>query len=214
MCLLLGVVNPVNSWFADSHENGVQISVTVGDLKLKVYQNALPTDAELKENPTQNEVFSEETNQDENTTNPQYISLGAEIKPDVAVPLTLILANKDEGAASIYVRFKLEVYVRGVSSDTMLEGVQVGFDTDSDGVLDTTSTSNFVYNNGYYNYQISGSNALFAKDTAETMFTHFTVPLSAFIDDSGDMQFKNSDTVYIKLTIQGDIKSDFSNSNI
>ena len=239
MCLLLSVIAPVNSWFRDSHENGVQIIVDVGTLNLKVYQNALPTESEMQTNPTKNEIFSNETNtkyetdknedQTDNTkTNPQYIALGGEIKPDTAVPLKLILANKDEGSASMYVRFKLEVYARGFSGDTLLEGVTLsGYDVPLANATQDESAGGFVFNSadGYYYYQSyttetnfsNSNNARFAKDEDEIMLTHFTVPYSAFVcmendnPNYGEFIIKNSDTVYIKLVVQGDISQTFAN---
>ena len=241
MCLLLCVITPTNSWFMDSHNDGVQILVDVGTLKLKVYQNSVPTESELATNPTKNEIFSNVTNsnyetdknedQTENTkTNPQYISLGGEIKPDTAVPLTLILANKDEGSASMYVRFKLEVYSRGITADTLLEGVTLsGYNAPLSEGTELESAEGFVFNSadGYYYYQTyttstqfsNANNARFAKGEDEIMLTSFTVPYSAFVcveenDENyeyGEFIIKNSDTIYIKLIVQGDVSQTFAN---
>lgn len=218
MSLLLCVVNPVNSWFKIEHNQGVQISVMVGNLKLKVYQNAVPTDEELEANPTKNEIFTNKINTDEKTSTPQYITLGGEIKPDEPVSLTLILANKDAGSASMYVRFKFEVYVRKINSSNdpeheLLQGVEVsGFD-EPEG-----TTNGFVKNGDYYYYQKSSTGAFnnsnnvkFAKGEDVVMFTHFTVPYSAFVDTStGELKIKNSESVYIKLIVDGSINTSFN----
>ena len=41
VCLLFAVVGETNAWFTAEHQNGIQIVVDVGVLKLKVYQNSI-----------------------------------------------------------------------------------------------------------------------------------------------------------------------------
>ena len=191
LCLLLGVVNPVNAWFTDSHKNGVKIVVDIGDLKLKVYQNS---------KATANEIFTNEDNV-ANETN-QYVTLSGEIKPDTAVGLTLILSNEDQGSASMYVRYKFELYRRTQTTDVLLTTNLAGFTAQS------TTQKGFKLNttDGYYYYKdTTGANALFEKNATATMMTSFTVPYSAFVDQNGTMLAADCDTVYIKLIIDASV---------
>ncbi|MBO5954477.1 MAG: hypothetical protein J6Q13_00730 [Clostridia bacterium] len=212
----MGTVGSVNSWFTDTHRNGVQISVEIGDLKLKVYQASLDNEGNIVEN-SKVEILTNEINHEYGTdeieegqpnteTNPQYIDLGGEIVPETPVDLVLVLANQDSGSASMFVRFKFEIYVRGLTSDTKIEGVTItGFKTP-----DATTCGFVKEDDGYYYYQDNeGNNALFAKNAEVTMMHNFTVPLSAFLDANGNMLLTHSETIYIKLLIDGSTNSSF-----
>ena len=236
ICLFLGAVGNTNAWFTDTYKQGVVIEVDVGNLNLKVYQNSISTTNEIFDK-TKNTEYETDTNTDgslNTETDPQYVTLSGEIKPDTAINLKLILASEDKGSVSMYVRFKFELYARGVSADTKIEGVTIsGYDTASSSISgnDTVksdgsmkeSQNGFVYNSsdGYYYYQQpqteegfkTASNALFEKGEIEVMLTSFTVPYSAFVNSDGSFKFSNSDTVYIKLTIQVDIAQNFANSS-
>lgn len=219
MCLFMAIVNPANAWFTDSHKQGVQIEVDVGDLKLKVYQNSISDANEILTNAV-NSIYETDKNPNganNTSTNPQYISLSGEIAPDTTVGLKLILANKDLGSASMYVRYKLEIYARGFVTDTLLENVEItGFDAAEDGV------PGFVKNatDGYYYYQNYSSNAqfsnennaLFTKNEDAVMLTHFEVPYDDFVISTtdGGLKLVNSDTVYIKLIVQASVNKQFT----
>lgn len=195
MCLLLGVVAPANAWFTDNDMQGVKIVVEVGDLKVKLYQNSI-ADA--------NEISTNIANTENNTN--KYISLSTEIKPDVPVDLVLWLANKDLGSTAMFVRYKFQIFVRPAGVDTEIDGVTIsGYDAPSG------STNGFVDGqDGYYYYKnSSGSNVLFAQNAQAKIMQKFTVPFSAFIDSDGDMINTNSETIYLKLTVEASVSSNF-----
>lgn len=202
ICLCVGMVGSVNAWFTDTHKEGIQIVVDVGDLKLKVYQNSI-SDA--------NEIFTNETNKDNETdtnanTSAQYVTLSGEIVPDTPVGLTLILANKDAGSASMYVRYKFELYKRGTASDVKIETIITGFTAQS------STQKGFVRNeeDGYYYYKdTAGANTLFEKNKEATLLTSFTVPYSQFVDSNGTMILNGSETIYVKLVVDASISSTF-----
>lgn len=195
LCLFLGAVNPVNAWFTDSHKNGVQIQVEIGDLKLKVFQNNASVAG--------NEISTNADNV-ENKTN-KYIQLSGEIKPQTPVTLKLILTNKDTGSASMYVRYKFEVYTRAIGGDEKLEGVEIaGF------VAPNGETKGIVKDGDYYYYRdSSNANALFTKGSEVVMFETFTIPFSAFVDASGNMLITNNATIYLKLIVEASISQTF-----
>ena len=216
LCLFMGTIGSVNSWFTDTHRNGVQISIEIGDLKLKVYQASLDNNGAIIEN-SKVEILTNEINHEYNTdeieegqpnteTIPQYIELDGEIVPENPVDLVLILANKDTGSASMFVRFKFEIYIRGLTSDTKIEGVTIsGFKTPNE-----TSCGFVEEDDGYYYYQDNkGNNALFAKNAEAAMMQKFTIPVSAFLDANGNMLLTHSETIYIKLLIDGSTSSSF-----
>ena len=196
LCLFLGAVNPVNAWFTDSHKNGVQIQIEIGDLKLKVFQNNASVAG--------NEISTNADNAENNTN--KYIELSGEITPDNPVNLKLILTNKDSGSASMYVRYKFEVYTRGISADTKLDGVEIaGF------VAPTESAKGVVKDGDYYYYRDNtNANALFTKGSEFTMLQTFKVPFSAFVDVNGNMLITNSATIYLKLIVEASISQTFA----
>lgn len=192
----MGVIYPTNSWFTDSHKNGVLIEIEIGELKLKVFQN--------DETIALNEIYSNKYNEENSTS--QYVNLGGKIIPGTPVPLTLILTNQDSGSASMFVRYKFEVYIRGVSSDTKIEGVSItGY------LAPTNEAGGFVKDGDYYYYRNnSGENTLFAKNEVETLMQYFTIPESAFVNNSGEMLLTYSDSLYIKLVIEGSTSNTFA----
>ena len=205
VCLSLGVLGSTNAWFTDTFKQGVQIEIVVANLNLRVYQKEGTTEREIN---TIAENTKVETDND-NSTNPQYVSVSGEFEPDVPVGLQLILKNEDIGSASMYVRFKLQMFKRGVSSD-----VEVPIEVGGNGILEGY-TKGFMKvagdSSGYYYYQDSTkTNVTF--DTGETaiMMQNFTVPYTSFIDSAGNMLITGSDTVYLKLTVEASINNDFS----
>lgn len=195
LCLFLGAINPVNAWFTDSHKNGVQIQVEIGDLKLKVFQNNASVAG--------NEISTNADNV-ENKTN-KYIQLSGEIKPQTPVTLKLILTNKDTGSASMYVRYKFEVYTRAIGGDEKLEGVEIAGFVEPNG-----ETKGIVKDGDYYYYRNSlNANALFTKGSEVVMFETFTIPFSAFVDASGNMLITNNATIYLKLIVEASISQTF-----
>ena len=117
-------------------------------------------------------------------------------------PLTLILSNEDQGSASMYVRYKFELYKRTQTTDVLLTTTLAGYTAQS------SSQKGFKLNttDGYYYYKdTAGANTLFEKNATATMMTSFTVPYSAFVDQNGTMLISDCDTVYIKLIIDASV---------
>ena len=208
-CLLLGLVAPTNAWFTDHHNNGILIGVTVGNLNLKLYQitkNAQSQDVETEIlTNLKNEI--NDTDADASTT-VQYISLGGKISPDQAVTLNLKLKNTDKGESSMYVKFKFELYLRGTTADTLVPTTISGF------TAPTSTAKGFVKGTGdYYYYKATSAanaaNAQFAKNESAMLMTSFTVPYSSFIDANGNMLIKNSDSVYIKFSVEASESENF-----
>lgn len=182
LCLLITIIQPVNAWFSSNHENGVQISVMVGNLNLKLYQG----ETEIKTND-KNATGSEKS----------YINLSQsqKIMPDTNVSLELVLRNEDEGALGLHIRFKFEIYKRGYESDTLIDA-------------NITAGSDFTKQDDYYVYtKGTGSSVELAKGDSTTLMTAFQIPMTAFVGDSDNMIIQDSSTIYIKLTIEGSTSS-------
>ena len=204
--LLLVTITGTNAWFSTNQLNGVEIQVQINNLNLNVYQKELVENNNYKadENgkkllrwiPSHEQNLEFETD-DDAKTNAQYINLSGEIKPDVNVPLTLVLMNEDLGQTTMHIRFKFELYVRGVDADSEII-------TEISGFTAPGAKPGFVKaNDGYYYYQnSSGVNQDFVGGTSVNLLTGFTVPYSSFVEEDGDMIIKDSNTVYIKLIVE------------
>lgn len=193
-CLLLSCVGVTNAWFTSEHQNGVEIVVNIGDLKLSLYQK-------IGDNYVQ--VFNNTENK--TSANPNYIVLDNKIVPDEDVNLNLKINNEDPGSTSMYLRFKFELFIRGVEEDTLLPCNIDGFD-------EPTETSyGFTYNNGYYYYtNVNGENVQFAKSSSAILMESFNVDYSNFIESDGDFALVDSDVIYIKLTIDASVLKTFA----
>ncbi len=191
LCLLLSVVQPVNSWFTAIDKEGIRIDVFVGNLNLNLYQDSISVD---------NEIYTNQENQKPEVATKKYVTLDGEILPDEWVDLKLILANDDLGSSGMFVRFKFELFMRGVTADTLLTSIIT-----SDKTLEEPENyvQDFVYAGGWFTYSKLGQQAILEKNTSATLMSSFKVPFSAF-ESSGteNKPITNSDTVYIKLTIQ------------
>ncbi len=197
--LLICVVGSTNSWFTIKQENAILVEVTINHINLKLYQNSVG-DA--------NEILTNEKNDEAETVTKKYIQLDGEILPDTPKDLHLILKNADAGQSAMYVRYKFELMLRGVDADVPVD-VEL-----TDATLATSSSKGFVKDtaSGYYYYKTSNAtnaeNALYTKGTETDLLKSFTVPYSSFVDTDassetfGDFKIKNSDTIYIKLTIE------------
>lgn len=200
ICLCLGVVSGTNAWFTSERKNGVEIIVDVGVLQLKVYQNEVDANKN-------NEINSEKTN--ETAVEKKYIQLDGQISSDVPVNLKLILTNEDRGSAAMFIRYKFELFARGVEEDILIPTTIDGY-----GAVNATAKG-FRQNleDGFYYYQKAGStgefstnnNALFenGQNSQIVLLTSFTVPYEDYCN------FNGSETVYIKLTIQASSNNNF-----
>lgn len=188
--LFIGIVGYTNAWFTSEHNNGVQIVVDVGNLKLTLYQGS-------------REVYSNAQNANETTKSYIQIEDDKRIIPNEKFNLNLTLKNEDQGSTSMYVRFKFELYVRGVADDTLIPTTIEGF------VQPTQNSNGFVYNNdGYYYYKTAGGAlAYFAQGTNNaTLMNGFTVDYSSFINSNYE-RINTAGSVYIKLIVQGSVTS-------
>lgn len=198
VCLCLGVVNGTNAWFTSERKNGVEIIVDVGVLQVKVYQN----EVDVNKN---NEINSS----NEAVVEKKYIQLDGQISTDVPVNLKLILTNEDKGSAAMFVRYKFELFARGIDEDTLIPTTIDGY-----GAVNATAKG-FRQNleDGFYYYQKAGSsgefstnnNALFenGQNSQIVLLTSFTVSHEDYCN------FNGSETVYIKLTIQASSTNNF-----
>lgn len=199
--VFVGVVGHSNAWFSAEHKDGVQIIVQVGDLKLSLYQDSIDINNiiytyedndKLTENAKKYVTFSEET----------------EILPDVPVALTLILANEDAGSASMYVRYKLELYARGGNKDTLIPIKLIGNNEN----FELKPLAQDDVNSGYYYYKEStattSKNGLFAQNEegeGVVLLTHFKIEFSSLLDENGNLLNINSETIYLKLTVDASL---------
>ena len=202
ICVFLTCVGGTNSWFT-SHVNNVEILVDIGDLKLSVYQDINSVKTKLITNQEEAEKYDGPKS--------NYVVLNKSIAPDEEIDLILTLSNEDAGTSSMYIRYKLEVYSRGVDGDTLLDVNLNGYTEPS---TEGQGQAGFVYDQAsgwyYYKDKNSTSNALFAKDATASLMTSFTIPYSNFVETDGDRIITNSDTVYLKLIVDASVFQNFS----
>lgn len=206
MSLLIGIVGSANAWFTAEHKNGIYIQMEIGDLKLKLYKNSVAKS---------NLIYTYEENQEVEEANKSFIPLSGEIQPDIFNSLDIILSNEDAGSASMYVRYKLEMYRRSYETEAdKLVPINV-----TQYVPTNNSENRFrTHSDGYCYYQTatgataqtysSSNNAKLSKNTIAQLFTGFTVPYSSFIDENGKL-IDGSDSLYLKLTIEASVLPGF-----
>lgn len=202
MCVLLSCVDVTNSWFT-SEENNVHILVEVGTLKLSVYQDINGVETKLL-------ADSEEIGDYQGPTS-DHVVLNTMIAPDEEIDLVLTLSNEDAGTASMYVRYKFEVYVRGIAQDIKLKTQLNNYTVP---VTGSGAHAGFVLDEStgwyYYKNESATANALFAKGATAILLESFTIPYDSFMSPQGSMLQTYSDTVYIKLTIDASVSENFS----
>jgi len=189
--LFIGIVGWTNSWFTAEQNGGVQIVINVGELQLNLWQ---------KIGNQNKEIYTYEKNQNETTKS--YIQLNGPIIPGEKNPLSLYLENKDEKSAPMYVKFKFELYVRGVDKDTKIDTV-LSVDDEN---LTTTRFGVKTNNDGWYYYQDANeNNVLVEKGASIVMMTHFEFDYNQILDNNDNLKYVDSDSIYIKLTIKSDL---------
>ena len=194
--LLCAIVGSSSSWFTSQHNKGIKLVVTVNDLNLHVFQARKAGNVELK---------TKLENANANETSPEYIEYEGDsglIEPDGDYGLNLYISNSEAGTPAIYVRFKFFVYANGVDIDTNMPCTVSGADA-------TAGAKGFVYSNGYYYLKESSAanakNATVAQGTTQTLFTHFNVPLSSFMDDNGSFVINGGETLKFELQIEASV---------
>ena len=205
MSVFIGIIGGANAWFTTEHKNGIYIQMEIGDLKLKLYKNSVVQS---------NLIYTYDDNEDMNESDKSYVPLSGEIQPDTFNNLVIILSNEDAGSASMYVRYKLEMYRRSRGTDPD-ELVPINITQ----YVPASGENRFrAHSDGYCYYQTStgasagsyssSNNAKLAKNQNVQLFTGFTVPYSSFIDRIGNL-IDGSDSLYIKLTIEASVSSGF-----
>lgn len=87
-CVLLPVFGETNAWFTSEQRNGIQISASINNLNLKVYQDSVADANRISDT--------------------RVIALSGVVKPDTDIGLTLLLDNADVGG-DMFVRFSFVV---------------------------------------------------------------------------------------------------------
>lgn len=177
----------VNSWFSQSHNNGVEIFVDLADLMINVYQKEGGTNRLLTPMLEPEDV--------------SYVNLSAKIIPDQAVGLEMILGNDEAGSSPVFVRFKFNLYVRGVDQDREISTQIKGY------LQQTASSEGFKYNeeDGYYYYSDKqGNPTKLASGATVSMMSGFVVDYDDMVN-SGQLSDLNGDLVYIVLTVDANI---------
>ena len=192
--LFIGVVGYTNAWFSAGHSNGVQILINVGDIKLKLYQ--------LDANDNRRELTNTNIQDGEGeTTNKEYIELSDSIAPGTPIELKLQLENKEVGSSAMYVRFKFQLFARGLDEDT-----EIPVTIASDNSWSSTQEG-FKLNtsdNYYYYCATNGSHTKMAYNTNVMLINSFTIEL-ADMYDNGELQYTSSESLYIKLSVDADL---------
>ncbi len=205
--VLLSSVGVTNSWFTGNVKNGIRVDVVVASLDLQLYQTIDSKETKILTTVKNNEAETDGNN----TTNPQYLVFSGALLPDEYVPITLTLKNEDVGSSSMYVRFKFELYRRTINGDVL-----VPIEITPGGIADGKSGGFGIKtgdSSGYFYYQNSSQeNSVFNTGENAVLLTQFRVPTSSFVDENGNMKLVNSDTCYIRITIEASIYQNFTNA--
>ena len=212
--VFISCVGHANAWFTAGNYKGIEISATVGDLDVNLYQYDKSEDMDNPENGEK--IITIATNEEATTDPKSYVDFSGEIKPDQEISLKLKMKNNDLGSTAMYVRFKLELFLRNPNEDVLIpieiSGMQ-SCDADSNGFVNgKDGWWYYQYNvtDGVYN---SSNNVEFKKGAEAILSTGITIPYSSFLDNSNNLQLINSGTLLIKITIDGSIFKTFSEQN-
>ena len=177
----------VNSWFSQTHNDGVEIFVDLADLMINVYQ---------KEGGT-NRLLTPMLEPEDAS----YVNLSGKIIPDQSVGLEMVLGNDEAGSSPVFVRFKFTLYVRGVDQDQEISTQIGGYPQQ------TASSEGFKYNeeDGYYYYSDKqGNPTKLSSGLTVNMMTSFVVDYDDVMN-SGQLLNLNGDLVYVVLTVDANI---------
>ena len=191
-CLLFPILK-TNAWFTSGDNQQVQIILQISNINLQVYQKLPGESGEGTLIKTYEENIEEQEKSYINLTDSSN-NVVREILPNTEYSLNLTLKNGDTGSASVFVRYKIEMFING-ETDTLIDlniigasapnGVTAGFELDSD---------------GYYYYRNSSGNQRYPSQANLNMLTAFSIPYSEFIDITNDI---NADSVKLVVTIEG-----------
>lgn len=191
-CLLFPILN-TNAWFTSGDNQQVQIILEISNINLQVYQKLPGESGEGTLIKTYEENDEEQEKSYINLTDSSNNAV-REILPNTEYSLNLTLKNADTGSASVFVRYKIEMFING-ETDTLIDlniigasapnGATAGFELDSD---------------GYYYYRNSSGNQRYPSQANLNMLTAFSIPYSEFIDITNNI---NADSVKLVVTIEG-----------
>lgn len=191
-CLLFPILK-TNAWFTSGDNQQVQIILEISNINLQVYQKLPGESGEGTLIKTYEENDEEQEKSYINLTDSSN-NVVREILPNTDYSLNLTLKNADTGSASVFVRYKIEMFING-ETDTLIDlniigasapnGATAGFELDSD---------------GYYYYRNSSGNQRYPSQANLNMLTAFSIPYSEFIDITNDI---NADSVKLVVTIEG-----------
>lgn len=191
-CLLFPILK-TNAWFTSGDNQQVQIILEISNINLQVYQKLPGESGEGTLIKTYEENNEEQEKSYINLTDSSN-NVVREILPNTDYSLNLTLKNADTGSASVFVRYKIEMFING-ETDTLIDlniigasapnGATAGFELDSD---------------GYYYYRNSSGNQRYPSQANLNMLTAFSIPYSEFIDITNDI---NADSVKLAVTIEG-----------
>lgn len=191
-CLLFPILK-TNAWFTSGDNQQVQIILEISNINLQVYQKLSGESGEGTLIKTYEENDEEQEKSYINLTDSSN-NVVREILPNTEYSLNLTLKNADTGSASVFVRYKIEMFING-ETDTLIDlniigasapnGATAGFELDSD---------------GYYYYRNSSGNQRYPSQANLNMLTAFSIPYSEFIDITNDI---NADSVKLVVTVEG-----------
>lgn len=191
-CLLFPILK-TNAWFTSGDNQQVQIILEISNINLQVYQKLPGESGEGTLIKTYEENDEEQEKSYINLTDSSNNAV-REILPNTEYSLNLTLKNADTGSASVFVRYKIEMFING-ETDTLIDlniigasapnGATAGFELDSD---------------GYYYYRNSSGNQRYPSQANLNMLTAFSIPYSEFIDITNNI---NADSVKLVVTIEG-----------
>lgn len=191
-CLLFPILK-TNAWFTSGDNQQVQIILQISNINLQVYQKLSGESGEGTLIKTYEENDEEQEKSYINLTDSSNNAV-REILPNTEYSLNLTLKNGDTGSASVFVRYKIEMFING-ETDTLIDlniigasapnGATAGFELDSD---------------GYYYYRNSSGNQRYPSQANLNMLTAFSIPYSEFIDITNNI---NADSVKLVVTIEG-----------
>lgn len=191
-CLLFPILK-TNAWFTSGDNQQVQIILQISNINLQVYQKLPGESGEGTLIKTYEENDEEQEKSYINLTDSSN-NVVREILPNTEYSLNLTLKNADTGSASVFVRYKIEMFING-ETDTLIDlniigasapnGATAGFELDSD---------------GYYYYRNSSGNQRYPSQANLNMLTAFSIPYSEFIDITNNI---NADSVKLVVTIEG-----------
>lgn len=191
-CLLFPILK-TNAWFTSGDNQQVQIILEISNINLQVYQKLSGESGEGTLIKTYEENDEEQEKSYINLTDSSNNAV-REILPNTEYSLNLTLKNADTGSASVFVRYKIEMFING-ETDTLIDlniigasapnGATAGFELDTD---------------GYYYYRNSSGNQRYPSQANLNMLTAFSIPYSEFIDITNNI---NADSVKLVVTIEG-----------